>query len=79
VLEVVGNGIPHIVITRAAADVIAPAGSPILPLGFVLGHQIRGARYRAATGFALCSAAGARLVRKNAAILFTAAIAPLPS
>jgi hypothetical protein len=31
VLEVIGHDVGHVVITRAAAAVIAPAGSPILP------------------------------------------------
>ena len=31
VLEVVGHDVGHVYITRAAADVLAPAGRPILP------------------------------------------------
>ena len=30
-LEVVGNAVGHVILARAAADVLAPAGSSILP------------------------------------------------
>src|SRR5262249_50763247 len=48
VLEVIGAGVGHVVLTRAAADLIAPPGNPILPalVTLVAAHRAAGTAQR---------------------------------
>jgi hypothetical protein len=43
VLEVIGHGIGHVYVSRAAANVLAPCGQPILPplVALITAHKAR--------------------------------------